>query len=231
LSLFLNREDVDYATDRLSVSEERTAVVQNGISDAFLGLPTPPPVNQDTPLRIAFIGSYHPRKGIEYAVKALHRVLRAHKSVEVSFFGVGVSPDQVLGDISPDLHPRVRVIPRYQNEKLPELIQDHHIKLLPSLCEGFGLVLVEAMACGLAPVASNSQGPAEIIEDGHNGVLINPRDVDAIVDALNMLISNRDALNTLRRKAHATAQTYSWRTISRDNITRYRRLLNANPST
>jgi glycosyltransferase involved in cell wall biosynthesis len=88
---------------------------------------------------------------------------------------------------------------------------------------------VEAMACGLAPVASNSQGPAEIIDDGHNGLLINPRDVDAIVDALNMLITNRDALNTLRRKAYSAAQTYSWRTISRDNITRYRRLLNTIP--
>ena len=230
LSLFLNQEDAHYAADRLNVPAERTAIVQNGIPGAFLDLPAPPPLKQESPLRIAFVGSYHPRKGIEYAVKALHHLLRRHKSVEVSFLGVGVPPENVLSDFHSDFHSRVRVIPRYQNEHLPALLQDHHIKLLPSLCEGFGIVLVEAMACGLAPVASNSQGPAEIIEHDHNGVLVNPRDVNAIVSALDMLITNRDMLSKLRREAHTTAQGYSWHAVSRDNIALYRRLLKGTAS-
>lgn len=227
LSLFLNQEDVDYVTSRLNVPAEKTAVVQNGIPDAFLGRPAPSPVNEDTLVRIAFIGSYHPRKGIGYAIEALQQVLRKYQVVEVTFLGTGVSEQNVLGDFATDLHSRIRVIPRYQNEKLPELLQGHHIKLLPSLCEGFGIVLIEAMACGLAPVTSNSQGPAEIVEDGRNGVLIDPRDVDAIVTALDTLITERHVLNRLRKEAHCSAQKYSWHAVSRDNIALYKQLLEA----
>jgi glycosyltransferase involved in cell wall biosynthesis len=79
------------------------------------------------------------------------------------------------------------------------------------------LALPEAMACGLAPVTTATPGAMEIVRDGHDAIMIPPRDSQAIEQALERLISDRPYLERLRRNAYATAQRYSWTRIAREN--------------
>ena len=85
------------------------------------------------------------------------------------------------------------------------------------------MALVDAIACGLAPLTT--PGSMEIVRDGHNGILVPPRDSQAIEQALECLILDRPYLEQLRRNAYATAQHYSWERIARDNLAFYEEAL------
>ncbi len=87
------------------------------------------------------------------------------------------------------------------------------------------LPIEDASACGLAPVTTTTQGPMEIVPDGHNGILVPPRDSQAIEQALERLILDRPYLEQLRRNAYATAQHYSWERIARNNLAFYEEAL------
>jgi len=167
------------------------------------------------------VASYIPRKGIHYGVPALSEILARYPQVEVTFLGTGCPEAQVYADFEPSLHDRIRVVPRYQHETLPELLHGHHIKLFPTLLEGFSVALMDAIACGLAPVTTTTPGPIEVVRNGDNGILVPPRDSQAIEQALERLITDRPYLEKLRRNAYATAQKYSWERIARDNLTLY----------
>jgi glycosyltransferase involved in cell wall biosynthesis len=222
LAFLLNQYDADYAKQQLGVDPDRVRIVANGIPERFLNLPfeqTPNDLTQA--LRIAQVGSYIPRKGIRYGVPAVNRVLHQHPQVMISFLGTGCSESQVHADFDPAVRDRVKVTPHYDHELLPSLLQGHHIKLFPTLSEGFSLALPEAMACGLAPVTTATPGPMEIVQGETNGILVAPRDTEAIVQALERLICDRSYLDRLRRRAYETAQNYSWQKIAATTLTLY----------
>lgn len=226
LALLLNRRDLDYAVEKLGVKPERARIVANGIPEVFLNLTfEPTPTAEDATIGIAQVGNYIPRKGVNYGAPALNVILARYPQVKVSFLGTGCSEAEVYGDFEPAVRDRILVIPRYSHETLPTLLKGHQIKLFPSLSEGFSLALPEAMACGLAPVATAIPGQMEIVQDGHDAILIQVRDSHAIEQALERLITDRPYLEQLRRNAYATAQRYSWERIARDNLALYEEAL------
>ena len=81
------------------------------------------------------------------------------------------------------------------------------------------------MACGLAPVATATSGPIDIISDRQDGLLVPLRDSQAIENALEELIRDRSELARLRRNAYQTAQNYSWTDIARQNLALYGQVL------
>ena len=222
LVLLLNHPDTEYVVEKLGVNSEQTGIVANGIPEEFLNLPFELMEKAEySAICIAQVGNYIARKGIEYGAVALNSILTRYADVKVSFLGTGCSEAEVHADFEPAVRDRVRVVPRYQHETLPELLRGHHIKLFPTFSEGFGLALIEAMACGLAPVTTTTSGPMEIVSDGHDGIFIPSRDSQAIVQALERLILDRPYLEKLRRNAYVTAQKYSWQRIASDNLTLY----------
>ncbi|NJP10533.1 MAG: glycosyltransferase family 4 protein [Leptolyngbyaceae cyanobacterium RU_5_1] len=222
--LLLNQHDRDYAIHHFGIQPENAHIVHNGIPDTFLNLPFAP-LQEDDTIRIAQIGSYIPRKGIHYGNPALNAILKTYDQVQVSFLGTGCPIEQVLRDFDPQVRDRVRVAPRFNHETLPNLLSNHHIKLFPTLSEGFSLALVEAMSCGLAPITTATPGPLEVACDRHNAIVVPPRDTQALLQALESLINNDFYLEKLRRNAYATAQTYSWERIARDNLAIYEAVL------
>jgi len=149
----------------------------------------------------------------------------------VSFLGTACSlcPDaeRVYADFDPAVRDdRVTVIPHYSHEQLPELLKGHHIKLFPTLCEGFSKALIEGMACGLAPVTTYSPGPADVVRHGLDGLMMPVRDEEAIERALTELICDRTLLHELRQNAYATAQQYSWESAARQRLSLYAEGLN-----
>ncbi|MBD2017735.1 glycosyltransferase family 4 protein [Microcoleus sp. FACHB-53] len=226
LALFLNHRDLDYAVEQLGVKPEQTRLVANGMPEVFLNLPfDPTPEAKDATIGIAQVGTYIPRKGISYSVPALNAILDRYPQVKVSLLGTGCPESQVYADFNPAVRDRVLVIPHYTHESLPTLLRGHHIKIFPTLAEGFGLALIEAMACGLAPVTTKTPGPMEIVRNGYDAITIAVRDSAAIEQALERLIGDRQYLEQLRRNAHATAQRYSWTRIARENLSFYQEAL------
>lgn len=226
LALLLNRHDLEYAVQKLGINSECAQIVPNGIPETFLNLPfEPTPTSPDSSIGIALIASYIPRKGIHYSIPALNSILSRYQQVKVSFLGTLIPESEVYKDFEPDVRNRVRIVPHFNHDMLSHLLKEHQIKLFPSLSEGFSLALPEAMACGLAPVATSISGVADILKDRYNGILIPPRDSFAIQKALEQLINDRTQLEKLRRNAYNTAQHYSWRIVAQNQLSLYEEAL------
>lgn len=100
-------------------------------------------------------------------------------------------------------------------EELPGFLSAADALVLPSVREQFGLVLVEAMACGVPPIAVDRFGPAEIVEDGRTGWLVEPDDAEALTNALVEAVDHPDERRARGTAAHTTArERYSWDTVA-----------------
>jgi len=96
------------------------------------------------------------------------------------------------------------------HEQLPQALNAADLLVLPSVAEAFGLVLVEAMACGLPVIACRTHGPAELVADGKTGWLIPPDDQGSLTVAL--LAAATDQQERLARGRHAEAESrhHAW---------------------
>ena len=94
------------------------------------------------------------------------------------------------------------------DDDLLQLIQGSDAFFLPSIHEGFGMPLVESMACGIPCVSSNQHAPPEVILD--SGLLVDPYNVDDIANSMLKLDSDEKLLNDLCLKSLSRSQDFSW---------------------
>lgn len=220
LVFVLSEEERAVAIERLGVAPGRVRLTANGVPDSFLESARAAGPNPGGPA-IAMIGAHRAAKGIEYACEALAAALAADPELRVSFLGSGVPKEETMERFPPSLRPRVAVTESYRREQLPELLHGHSLALFPSFSEGFSLALVEAMVCGVAPVASDIPGHRAIVADGENGVLTPPGDAHAATAAILRLRGNGLLTARLCEAATRTGQGYSWQRIATDTATAY----------
>src|SRR5262249_58894447 len=96
------------------------------------------------------------------------------------------------------------------DEQLPQALNAADLLVLPWVAEAFGLVLVEAMACGLPVIACRTHGPAEIVADGKTGWLIPPDDQDSLTDALVAAAADHQKRLAYGRRAQALSRHHGW---------------------
>ncbi len=115
------------------------------------------------------------------------------------------------------------------HEELPQALNAADALVLPSVAEAFGLVLVEAMACGLPVIACRAPGPPAIVADGRTGWLIRPDDEDALVDALVSAARGEEERRARGRRARADSRRYGWAEIAPRFASLYEELLASSP--
>lgn len=220
--LFLNKVDREFAERRLDVDQSRGYVVRNGVPELFIGRSiTDADQSSIKVWRIAQIGRYVMQKGIRYGTPALNTVLRRFPTTEVHFLGTNCDPAEVFEGFEPGLHDRVKVTPFYDRSELPELIRDHRVLFFPTLAEGAPLAMIEAMCCGLVPVTTATPGPLELVEPDREGLVVPPRDVDALVAAVARLITDPELWKRLRVNAYQRAQRSAWRIVTQERLAIY----------
>jgi glycosyltransferase involved in cell wall biosynthesis len=156
------------------------------------------------PLRVIFVGSLGQRKGLSYLFKACQL---AGKAVELTV--IGTKPLEPCAALDAELK-RIRWIPSCPHSEVLAEMAAHHVFVFPSLFEGFGLVLLEAMAVGLPVIATaNTAGP-DLIDDGKQGFIVPIRSAEAIAEKLLWLHDNREDARAMGRLAAARAATFTW---------------------
>lgn len=222
--VFTNAEDRDYARDRFRLSDGRLSVIPNGIGADFFKHHDVPLVDQG-PIRLAFVGSWIPRKGIGMLVETLCALAETNLDFEVSLLGTIAQSSVVLANFPHSLRSRITVDSLYRNADLPRKLVGHHVLLCPSLAEGFSIALIEAMACGVVPIATPVGGVPAVIVPDSNGFIVPAGDAAAMVRAVRWLATERTVLARMRQRARETAQLYGWNEIARRNLELYEGLL------
>lgn len=114
------------------------------------------------------------------------------------------------------------------NDDLVLLHNAASLFVFPSLYEGFGLPLLEAMACGTPVLASNNSSIPEIV--GEAAVLVEPRDVKTIAVRISSLLTDNTLRAELVRKGHERAAHFSWSKCARQTIAAYRQAMTMSES-
>ena len=159
-------------------------------------------------LVVGSIGWLLPIKGPMYLLRALARVWQSHPETRLLFVGKGDMEEQLRAEAS-----RMGVSDKvtflgWRND-IPEIMHTLDILVLPSLNEGMGRVLVEAMAAGKPVVASSVGGILDLVKHGHNGFLVTPGDVVGLSLAIEELVRDERLRNEMGRRGSTMAQNYS----------------------
>ncbi len=219
LSFFLNTHDRHYAIKNFDLDPGKVKIVDNGLPACFIGLPID--LDNVTSPKAAIIGTFSDRKGVEYSIPALIELLNRHDRLKIGFFGTGTDDSVILNKFPEGLRSRIEITARYEQTALPMLLRDYNILLVASLAEGYGLVALEGMACGLALVVTNVSGIAERLTDRQNAILIAARSVAGIVGGIEKLLADAEFFQAVRRSGHAFAQGFSWEQIAKITVGYY----------
>lgn len=162
------------------VRESRIRVIYNGVD-----LPKTAPSHGTYPRRVIAAGRLVPWKNFDALIKALSYVLQRVPDATLMIAGDGPELERLksLAD-APMLRGKVIFAGRLKREDLLRAIAESAVFALPSSYEGFSHQLVEAFACGSAVVASRAGGNAELVEDGKNGLLVEPGDAVGLSKAI-----------------------------------------------
>lgn len=142
-------------------------------------------------LIIGFVGRLSIQKGINYMLDAFRLVTEKFKDVHLVIAGTG-ELENMIKEFTRKFNLENKIHLLGFRKDIPDLMKSFDIFILPSIWEGFGLVLIEAMAAGKSVVATNTSSIPEIVKDGRNGILVPPENAIAISDALIKLISDRE---------------------------------------
>ncbi|MEA3489045.1 MAG: glycosyltransferase [Candidatus Omnitrophota bacterium] len=144
-------------------------------------------------LYLISIGRFIKRKGFDFLIKATGLLRKQGNDIDLMLIGEG--PERAaLEKLSNKLgvSDHITFLDSVSDEKKFQYLAAADIYVLPSLHEGFGIVLLEAMYCGLPIVATNEGGQTDIVEDGENGLLVPPHDPAALADAIALLMKDPD---------------------------------------
>ena len=203
LIIAVSRFTASQVCDLLNVNEDRIRVVHHGVSG-------PPPGFKRRPENlILHVGAIQERKNISRLVAAFEELDPAWKLVLAGSSGYGAR--KILEDIanSPAVA-RIEVTGYVPQSVLENLYSRAAIFAFPSLDEGFGMPVLEAMARGVPVITSNGSGLCEVAE--HAALLVDPTDTPAIHQAMTLLVNNPNIREDLADRGFRRAKEFTWET-------------------
>lgn len=171
---------------------------------------------------LLFVGREEPRKGLQVLLEALPRVRRNHPEVRLLVVGAEGGGRKVEG---------VTWLGRLPDELLPAAYRTARIMVVPSLGqESFGIILLEAMACGVPVVASDIPGYRYVVREGVEGLLVPPGDAEALASSIAALVTDEGLRSRLAEAGRRRAEEYSWEKLVTSVEEAYGEALRVKPS-
>lgn len=204
-----------------SVDPRKVSVVHHAVNPLrYHGHVTP--LRRENPYILA-VGALHPRKNYEMLIRAFRKVCaRLDEKVELLIVGQrawlweGVEREAAL----PPFNDRIRLVGYVADEELPSYYAGARVFVLPSLYEGFGIPILEAMACGTPVVASSVSSMPEVVGDA--GLLLDPADEQSWVDTLVQLWESEPHRRRLIERGLFRATEFSWTQAATRTLELYR---------
>jgi len=174
------------------------------------------------------LSAREPRKGLDHLIHCFGRLVTDERLSDLNLVLAGPrgwKDEKILQALttSAGLRDRVIITGRVDDADLPALYGGALFFAFLSIYEGFGLPVLEAMQCGTPVISSNASSLPEVVGDG--GILVEPRDVDSLCEAMLSLYRDETRRRDLSLKAIARARHFSWEKCARETVAAYRRAL------
>ncbi len=197
----------------------------------FIGIPP-------TDTMLLFVGRIEPLKGVDVLIKAIAQMRargvldQRHLCISIIGGDPHVSRDAMTAEMSRlhdlrlqnGLEDLVAFLGRRSQETLPYYYSAADAVIVPSHYESFGMVALEAMACGTPVVASQVGGLAFLVQDGVTGFHIPVGDADALCERLTLLLKDQSLRQKMAAQAVTFARSYAWGNIAERILTLYRQV-------
>jgi len=213
------------------IDKERVRVVYHGVEDHFR-----PDVPAEsileikknyrilTPKYILWVGTLEPRKNLPTLIKAYSELKSIHSEYTLVLGGGPGWQYQDILNLTLSLGNRIQITGYLPQEDLIPLYAGAALFVYPSLYEGFGMPLLEAMASGVPIVASRTSSIPEVV--GEAGVLVDPLSISDVSEAILKLLDNSSLRSSYREKGIQRAKQFTWERAAQETLKIYQEIIN-----
>lgn len=186
------------------IPEEKLIITPYGVNNQLFSMQT----KNDATFRIIFCGNATLRKGLQYLLQAFHELQLPNSEL------------WIIGAMYPEMDPYMKKYKadniiykgKFPEFTLPQLYSQGSIFCLPSVDDGFGMVVTQAMGCGLPVITSENTGASDLIEEGKQGYVLRTKNVELLKEKISFLFDNPEITHAMGRQAAQKIQeNYSWK--------------------
>ena len=191
------------------VDTEQFRPLDRAAARRMLGLEADLPV-------LLFVGRIEPLKGIDVLVRAASQLESGYQLLVVGGDAKDARKKAELQRLSHELGVvgNIRFVDAVPHEELPIIYNAADVCIVPSYYESFGLVALEAMACGVPVIASRVGGLKETVRDGQDGFLVPWRCPEPFAERVDLLLTNEPLRASMGEEARRAAEAYTWSAVA-----------------
>lgn len=216
-AVIVNSEFTRMTVESLIAGHKDIIVAYPGLNISFLNNPDLGTKKDPHNIHLLFVGYVTPRKGVDTLIKSLEILIKN--------YGIDNIILHIAGDLDRDpifsknirdycrsasLEKNVRIYGRVSEDKLEELFALSDIFVFPSLWEGFGMVLIEAMYHKLPIITTDAGAIPYLVKDGQNGIVIPPGDPENLAASIKRLIDSPDLRRKFAESNYMLAKMFDW---------------------
>jgi len=201
--IFINSSLSRRSLEQAGFAEKRFITVLNGAPSALADTMLPTRLAQ--PLRFIYAGSVAVHKGVQYLLEAW-RQLRPTTSAELHLYGTLHLPKRIFQNCGDNVFFHGRV----SGDRLSAAYREAAALVFPTLYDGFGLVVTEALAQGLPVLTTSNAGAAEVLDEGSTGFVVPAANAEALAERMEWCLTHPRQLVQMRPHALAAARALTW---------------------
>ncbi|MDC3255852.1 glycosyltransferase family 4 protein [bacterium] len=186
------------------ICDSKITVIPYGVDNAAFQTRTAPPAFNG-PLKVIFVGQISQRKGLSYLFDAVRRI--GPEGVHLKCFTRKLGQNELFQNYSAE---NISVVENASRAELAQSMREAEVFAMPSLAEGFGLVIAESMASGLPVLTTLNGAGADLIRDKHDGFIVPIRNTEAIEETLLWGLDNRVNLYEMGQRAATKISEFTW---------------------
>lgn len=222
-----SRRDVLEQLEAPHRDSNRVVTIPEAAGDAFTPAETP----RADPPELLYVGRFDPYKNVPFLIRSFAQIAKRHPTVTLRVIG---EPDPRYPEARQEadrlqLNPRIHWQGYVDTEGLVEAYRKASVVVQPSRYEGFGLPVIEAMACGAPVVCTNVSSLPEVAGDAAR--MVAPDDEAGLAEAVLDLLEHPDTAADLSRRSLARAAEFSWEKAARETLNTFERIVYATKET